>query len=265
MEKEGRSRKTHRSSFSSSSASSELGRSTSGASANDVPLAGNGLGRRDSQCLLQQLRAATMVLFAALSCTLNGERDSAEECLSHAAEILATVGETRLPPRQATRGGLAPWQIREVTTHIETHLDVPIKSRELAAAAGLSPCHFSRVFRDSFGCSPLEYITRRRVERAQGLMLSADGPLSQIALDCGFADQAHFSRLFRRVVGESPRSWRKARLSRTVADATAAMKHTTHARAAHTNGAAIPTFDRLREQLSSSSPCFSSESRGHGI
>jgi len=76
----------------------------------------------------------------------------------------------------------------------------------------LSPCHFSRVFRDSFGCSPLEYVTRRRMEHAQGLMLSTDAPLSQIALDCGLADQAHFSRLFRRFVGETPRSWRRARV-----------------------------------------------------
>jgi AraC-like DNA-binding protein len=51
------------------------------------------------------------------------------------------------------------------------------------------------------------------VEHAQRLMLATDAPLSQIALDCGLADQAHFSRLFRRFVGESPRSWRRARVS----------------------------------------------------
>jgi AraC-like DNA-binding protein len=55
-------------------------------------------------------------------------------------------------------------------------------------------------------------VIRRRVERAQGLMLSTDAPLSAIALDCGLADQAHLSRLFRRIVGESPRAWRRARL-----------------------------------------------------
>ena len=84
----------------------------------------------------------------------------------------------------------------------------------------LSPAHFSRAFRTSFGCSPLEYVTRRRMERAQGLMLSTDIPLSQIALDCGFADQAHFSRLFRRVVGESPRVWRRARVDPHAIDST---------------------------------------------
>ncbi len=90
---------------------------------------------------------------------------------------------------------------------------MPIRSSELATLVRLSPAHFSRAFRNSFGCSPLEYVTRRRMERAQGLMLSTDTPLSQIALDCGLADQAHFSRLFRRVVGETPRAWRRARVA----------------------------------------------------
>jgi AraC-like DNA-binding protein len=49
------------------------------------------------------------------------------------------------------------------------------------------------------------------MERAQGLMLSTDKPLSEIAAECGLADQPHFTRLFRRVVGESPAAWRRAR------------------------------------------------------
>jgi AraC family transcriptional regulator len=56
-------------------------------------------------------------------------------------------------------------------------------------------------------------VIRRRVERAQGLMLATDASLSDIALDCGLADQSHLTRLFRRIVGESPRAWRRARIS----------------------------------------------------
>lgn len=195
--------------------SSKLGPSRSNPTAGDGPLAGNGFAGGDPHWSVRQLRAAIVVLFAALSSTLNNERDSAEDCLIRAAEILQTVDAAPSPPKQAMQGGLAPWQIRRVTSHIETRLDRPIKSSELAAVAGLSPCHFSRAFRDSFGCSPLEHVIRRRIEYAQGLMLSAEVPLSQIALDCGFADQAHFCRLFRRVVGETPGSWRRARLSRS--------------------------------------------------
>ncbi|MGH8497155.1 MAG: helix-turn-helix domain-containing protein [Gammaproteobacteria bacterium] len=119
--------------------------------------------------------------------------------------------ETRA--RKRMKGGLAPWQIRKVTAHIESNLDRSIKSGDLAALLDLTPCHFSRAFRNSFGDAPLEYVIRRRMEHAQGLMLSTDAPLSQIALECGLADQAHFSRLFHRVVGESPRAWRRARVS----------------------------------------------------
>jgi transcriptional regulator GlxA family with amidase domain len=49
------------------------------------------------------------------------------------------------------------------------------------------------------------------MERAQGLMLKSNAPLAQIAIDCGFADQAHLSRLFLQFTGESPGSWRRAR------------------------------------------------------
>jgi transcriptional regulator GlxA family with amidase domain len=54
---------------------------------------------------------------------------------------------------------------------------------------------------------------RRRVERAQGMMLTTSAPLAQIAAQCGLADQAHFNRIFRRFVGDSPGAWRRARAS----------------------------------------------------
>lgn len=200
------------SSFLVSRASSGSDGSISLAPAAAVFLAGNGLTGGDLASPMQQLRSVVAELFAALTSTLNDERDSAEDSLSRAAEILQEVDATQPPPTKETKGGLAPWQIRKVTSHIEANLDTPIRSSELATVVRLSPCHFSRVFRNSFGCSPLEYVTRRRMEHAQGLMLSTDAPLSQIALDCGLADQAHFSRLFRRFVGETPRSWRRARL-----------------------------------------------------
>ena len=114
--------------------------------------------------------------------------------------------------RHTTRcTALAPWQARIVTTYIEANLDTPLRNTELAALARLSPCHFNHAFRNSFGHAPRAYIIRRRLERAQDLMLSTDSSLSQIAANCGLADQAHFNRLFRKVVGDSPGAWRRAR------------------------------------------------------
>jgi transcriptional regulator GlxA family with amidase domain len=122
------------------------------------------------------------------------------------------MGDIASPVQLQARGGLAPWQVRKVTSYIDANLDQTIRNDDLAAIVRLNASHFGRAFRNSFGEPPHEYVIRRRVERAQGLMLSTRASLSSIALDCGLADQAHLSRLFRRVVGETPRAWRRARL-----------------------------------------------------
>ena len=161
---------------------------------------------------VRNLRLIVTELCTAIRSALDDERGAAEESLRRAAEFLQEVGETDAAAKRPARGGLCPWQIRKVTSHIEAHLDRPIRNEDLATIVRLNPSHFGRAFRDSFGEPPHEYVIRRRVERAQGLMLSTDASLSEIALDCGLADQSHLTRLFRRIVGESPRVWRRARL-----------------------------------------------------
>jgi AraC family transcriptional regulator len=170
---------------------------------------------------LERLQIAVAELFRAVSNALQDERESAEACIRRASAILrfdlqgemssVVVPLTSPAPPKLIRGGLAPWQIRRVTTHIETNLDAAITTKDLAMLARLSSFHFCRAFRDSFGESPHGYVTRRRIERAQGLMLTTNASLGQIAADCGFTDQAHLSNLFRRFVGESPGVWRRAR------------------------------------------------------
>jgi AraC-like DNA-binding protein len=160
---------------------------------------------------LGKVRTAIAELCSAIRSALDDERGTAEDSLRRAAEILRQMGEIA-PVQEPSRGGLAPWQIRKVTSYVDANLDRTIRNDDLAMIARLNASHFGRVFRNSFGEPPHEYVIRRRVERAQGLMLSTSAPLRDIALDCGLADQAHLSRLFRRVVGESPRAWRRARL-----------------------------------------------------
>jgi AraC-like DNA-binding protein len=162
---------------------------------------------------VRQLRSVMTELCTALRSALDDERDSAEECLRRAAELLQTMEGAAAPAEQPARGGLCPWQIRKVTSYIEAHLDRPVRNDDLAALVRLNPSHFGRAFRNSVGESPHEYLIRRRVERAQGLMLSTRASLSEIALDCGLADQSHLTRLFRRIVGESPSAWRRSRIS----------------------------------------------------
>lgn len=166
---------------------------------------------------LRTVKTAIAELCSAIRSALDDERSTAEDSLRRAAEILREMGEAAAPAQEQARGGLAPWQVRKVTNYVDSHLDSTIRNEDLATIARLNPSHFGRAFRNSFGEPPHEYVIRRRIERAQGLMLSTNAPLSTIALDCGLADQAHLSRLFRRVVGESPRAWRRARIGEPAA------------------------------------------------
>lgn len=168
---------------------------------------------------LRQLRTVVAELSTALNETLRDQRSNAAACLQRAQAMLHGVEGTSsdessdAPSNKVARQGLAPWQVRRVLAHIEANLSAPLRNKDLAAVARLSPFHFAVAFRNSVGESPHEHVIRRRVERAQGLMLSTDKPLSIIAVDCGLADQAHLTRLFRRIVGESPAAWRRARVN----------------------------------------------------
>ena len=132
----------------------------------------------------------------------------AERCIGHALEIL---GHSRTPSTTDIPGGLLPWRMSRVRDAIETRLEEPLSTTDLAAAAGLSPSRFARAFKTSHGISPHQYLIRARIERAKALMLTSTNALSDIALACGLADQSHFSRLFRRLEGETPAAWRRRR------------------------------------------------------
>jgi AraC family transcriptional regulator len=99
----------------------------------------------------------------------------------------------------------------KVVTYIDSNLSDALLVRTLARIWGVSCSGFHRAFRLRFGITPHAYVMLKRIELAQFLMLTTDDPLSQIALACGMADQSHFTRTFRRIIGQSPRQWRAAR------------------------------------------------------
>jgi len=139
---------------------------------------------------------------------------TAKHCIARASALLQKDHNRPNRERRGTatalaRGGLAPWQMRQVTRHIETTLAATISTDECAAIVRLSNSHFRRAFKVSFGVTFYRYIYQRRVERAQELMVMTDQSLCRIARQCGFADQSHFARVFRRLVGPSPADWRR--------------------------------------------------------
>ncbi|SHG93129.1 helix-turn-helix transcriptional regulator [Marivita hallyeonensis] len=91
---------------------------------------------------------------------------------------------------------------------IRSRLDQTITVDELAKEAGMSPSHFARVFKETMGTTPMQYVLAYRIEQAARMMTDAAVPLGEIALACGFADQAHFSRSFKQVTGQTPRAYR---------------------------------------------------------
>ncbi len=110
--------------------------------------------------------------------------------------------------RERSAGRLAGWQERRVKDLLLSNLAEDVSLEELAKHCRLSRGHFVKVFRATTGMPPHQWLIAQRVERAKELMMSTDMPLTEIAFQCGFSDQSHFSRLFSRAVGVTPRTWR---------------------------------------------------------
>lgn len=115
------------------------------------------------------------------------------------------------PTVEPARGGLAPWQMKQVAEFVRVNLDDRIHVEDLARRARLSPSHFCRAFKVTTGETPHAYVMRRRLEKAQAMMLETNESLCQIADACGLADQAHLTRLFRRHLDVTPFQWRRVR------------------------------------------------------
>lgn len=124
------------------------------------------------------------------------------------ARILArALQEPRIGPFGA--GGLVRWRLKRVTDYVAANFAEPLRLADLARCAGLSRMHFAAQFRAATGLRPHEYVLRHRIERAQELLREPRLPLVEVALSVGFQTQAHFSTVFRQLVGESPGRWRQ--------------------------------------------------------
>jgi AraC family transcriptional regulator len=116
------------------------------------------------------------------------------------------------PPRIEVpmRGGLAGWQQRVITTHIEEHLAEQISLTALARLVGLSPYHFCRAFRQSFGTPPHRHHTGRRIERAKTLLVESASSVTEIGLAVGFRETSSFTTAFRKATGRTPTAYRRS-------------------------------------------------------
>ncbi|TCL68113.1 AraC family transcriptional regulator [Rhizobium sp. BK251] len=129
-------------------------------------------------------------------------------CLSLIIDLMKL---TKTPSRKRSR--LAAWQLRRATDFIRENCLRNIRLEELANLTGLSQSHFSHAFKASTGIAPHQWQTNARLERAKQLLMQGQHPLTSIAAETGFSDQAHFTRVFRKNLGTTPADWKKAQLA----------------------------------------------------
>jgi AraC family transcriptional regulator len=142
----------------------------------------------------------------------SNQRQSAyAEALSIALACeLMRVNESGLPAVPRIRGGLPEWQQKRLTQYIDERLAEDVSLSSLAELVHLSPYHFSRAFKQSFGMPPHRYLTSRRIERAKSLLAARKLSVTEIGLDVGFSETSSFTSAFRKVTGETPSDYRRS-------------------------------------------------------
>jgi AraC family transcriptional regulator len=138
--------------------------------------------------------------------------EAARGTILEATSLLRNQIEWKPAQNLAHGGGrLLAWQARKVRDYIDSHITGPVLVADLCALIHRSEAHFSRSFKRTFGESPRAFVIWRRLELAACYMLQTDASLSDIALRCGFTDQAHLCKHFRQSVGHTPAAWRRVR------------------------------------------------------
>jgi transcriptional regulator GlxA family with amidase domain len=139
--------------------------------------------------------------------------DGGEGCPAYPGPVVAdSVVAQPVPRRRARPGrtvtdGLLP-HLRRARDHMDRYFAEPLDLARLAAVAGVSKYHFVRCFEAAYGETPIRYLTRRRIERAQDLLRAANLTVTEVCMIVGYASLGSYSARFRRLVGESPTRYR---------------------------------------------------------
>ena len=159
---------------------------------------------------LPQLRATMLAVNEELMANGAGGRLAAESLANLlAVQLVRNVFGPRLPAGRSD-GALPQRKLRAVVDYIEDHLGAGPSLAQLAEVVHLSAYHFARQFKVATGLPPHQYLILRRVERAKHLLQGDDLSLAEVAAGTGFNDQSKFSHTFKRIVGVSPRQFRRS-------------------------------------------------------
>jgi AraC family transcriptional regulator len=156
------------------------------------------------------LRQTVIKLKAVLEGGQSTSRYYAESIGSVLAHELLCLNKDIADTGRATRGGLASWQQRILRDYLEANLGERISVSKLAEMVRLSPYHFSRAFKQTFGMPPHRYATSRRMEHAKTMLANGELSVTQIALEVGFGEISSFTAAFRKIAGQTPTRYRRS-------------------------------------------------------
>jgi AraC family transcriptional regulator len=159
-------------------------------------------GVRDQQIELLAVLLEAEVKDGMLSGRLYGESLG----IALAAHLLARYA-AKPPLGEEPRGGLSPYYLRRTIDYIQANLGQNLGLCELASNVDMSPYHFARMFKQSTELTPHHYVLSKRMERAKQFLVEHKQSVAEIAIELGFSDQSHFARIFRGLVGVTPKKY----------------------------------------------------------
>ena len=139
-----------------------------------------------------------------------GKSKSVADLAQLIASFLAEKYTGRASEKPDFRGGLPIRQLRKVEDHVHENLAEDISVEALAELVDLSPFHFSRVFKQATGMSPLQFVTRERITYAQQLIRETARSIIDIGLEVGYTSPSYFTKVFRRVTAVRPTDFRSS-------------------------------------------------------
>ncbi|MEG3878706.1 AraC family transcriptional regulator [Microcoleus sp. herbarium7] len=151
-----------------------------------------------------------LALKAALETDESSDRLYAESAATFLAVHILRHYSTRTQKIQDYVGGLPKHKLRNAIDYIQENLSENISLEAIANHIDISSYHFCRLFKQSTGFSPHQYVIQQRVERAKQLLRQGKMSLSEIAIACGFSHQSHLNRHFKCLTGVTPKIWLKS-------------------------------------------------------
>jgi AraC-like DNA-binding protein len=138
----------------------------------------------------------------------NHPKASTLHLIGHLFLFLDELTQSSSTKREASGAQLRDFYIQEAVTYMEKNYQRDLTVEEIADVCKLNRSYFSKLFKESVGCPPQEFLIRMRLSKATELMKTSPASIGDISSVCGYPNQLHFSRAFKKRYGMSPREWR---------------------------------------------------------